>query len=159
VIAALLAVGCVVLAVVTGVRMYHTDGYLHADGDPYAVSIRDGDHMLFVADGDPVPSCTVRGASGALELESIDPGDNASLGIDDVEWVPFARFNSDGPSVSTTCSGDGEQVRVGAPAGNAQFVTLGVSVIAAMGLGLLGVVGLIVVAVLYISRRPKGVIG
>jgi hypothetical protein len=157
-IALALAVACTVYAVVSGVRMFHTDGYLVADGHAHTVQVQSGERMLFVPD-DSDPDCSVDAGAGALAVERLDSSGSSSVSTGGTDWYPFAKFTSDGPSVAVTCTGDGQQVRVGAPAGSAQIVALGVSILGAIGLGLLGVAGLVVVAVFYISRRPKAVTG
>jgi len=154
-IALVLAIVCVVVGVITGVRMFHTDGYLYADEAAHSFDLGKGSHMLFAEDGTAAPTCSVSDGSGELALENLDSSSGqTTISTGGLDWVPFAKFSSDGSSVSVTCTG-GPQVRVGAPAGETQFVILGISVIGAIGLGLLGLAGLIVVTVLYISRRPK----
>ncbi|MFL6157408.1 MAG: hypothetical protein ACJ72D_15045 [Marmoricola sp.] len=155
-IALVLAVVCVVVAVLTGVRMFHTDGYLDADGRAHSFPVGDGSHMLFAQDGVAPPTgCTTNDGSGDLALDYLDTSSQETISADGYDWHPFAKFSSDGSPVSVTCSGDGEQVRVGAPAGQAQFVILGFGAIGGIGFGLLGLAGLILVTVLYVSRRPK----
>jgi hypothetical protein len=156
-VALALAIACVVVAIVTGVKMFHTDGYVSADGTAHSFDLSRGSHMLFAQDGsDPPAGCTAQDSSGALALDTLDSSNTETVSAGGYDWYPFARFSSDGSAVSVTCSGDGaQQVRVGAPAGETQFVILGFSAIGAIGLGLLGLAGVIIVLVLYVSRRPK----
>ncbi|RNL79853.1 hypothetical protein [Nocardioides marmorisolisilvae] len=154
-IALVLAGVCVAVAIVTGVRLFHTDGYLYPDSKAHSFDRGKGSHMLFTqVDVEPPKECTATDGSGQLTLDAPDTSSDVTISTGGYDWEPFATFSSDGSRVSITCT-DGEQVRVGAAVGGNQFVVIGVSAIGALGLGLLGLAGLIVVAVFYIARRPK----
>ncbi|MET3960528.1 hypothetical protein ABIE44_000462 [Marmoricola sp. OAE513] len=152
-----LAVVCGVLFGVTVVRSLSTDGYLPADGEAHAISLDDsGDHMLYFPTEEGAPQCAVTedGAAVAVEPLTEDVGDY-DVGTDGETWIPFAEFSTDGTSVDITCSAAEEEVRVGAPFGESQLITIGITAIGALAFGILGLVGTIVVAVLFISRRPR----
>lgn len=151
-----LAVACGVLFGVTVVRTLSTDGYVAADGERHTVTLDDsGDRMLFFATDTGTPTCTVDG----LPADDItDDVSDYDVGTDGETWLPFAEFSTDDTSVDLVCTAaDGipEDVRIGPPLGESQLITIGVTAIGALAFGVLGLVGTIVVAVLYISRRPR----
>ena len=154
----LLAIAAVVVAIVTAVRMYDTEGYLFADSRSHPFALDSGDHMLFTPDASTVPRCTVT-SDAEVPVTSLDADGQETLKVRQIDWRPFARFHSDGGDLAITCAGEAEQVRIGAPAGTTQFVVIGVSIIGALALGVLGIVGLIVVAVLFFTRKPRSVTG
>jgi len=157
-IALLIAIACIVYAVMVGVGLFKTDGYVTADGTASTVELqRSGQRMLFAEVGGPAPDCVVTENGSTLAVDPVDESDPESLDVDGGTWVPQFAFTADGTTVQVTCTGNGESVRVGAPAGESEFIRIGVSSIAALGFGLIGVIGLIVITVLYVSRRPRKV--
>lgn len=152
------ALACVVVAVYVGIGMFRTDNYVASDSGPQPVSLRGaGIHMLFADAAGPRPACAVSENGHRLRTTPVDTSE--TIDIEDVSWRPFLEFTSAGTSVEVQCVGRAGTIRVGAPAGDAQFFELGIAGLAAFGFGVLGLAGLIIVLVLFLSRPSRKVTG
>jgi hypothetical protein len=150
-----LALGAYAAFVIVG--LFHTDGYV-GGGGPQVVALDDaGDHMLFaIADTLP-PACTVTEGGTPLALDAVS--ETETVDLDSGSWVPFASFTTSGHQVEVACDLVSGSVRVGAPAGEGEYVQIGVASIGAVVLALGSVAALIVVLVLILSRPSRKITG
>jgi hypothetical protein len=151
-----LAIGGVVIGVLTGIRLFETDGYVVADGLPHTIALDDGDYELFSQTGlQEPPQCTTRGSSEPVSLTEVN--NDSTVSINGLDWVPFAKISTVDQDVAITCDGVNERIRVGSPVDGSAIVTLAVSIIAAVVLGLVGLAALVVTTVLWFTRAPRTV--
>jgi len=138
---------------------FHTDGYLDAGAGSQVIELDSpGRHMLFAIDGTSSPICKV--TDGATPLALTGVSETETVDLDTGSWAPFASFTSEGTAVQVSCVRDaGTAIRVGAPAGEGEYIRIGIAVIAAVGLGVVGLVVTIVVAVLFLTRPSRRVTG
>jgi hypothetical protein len=116
-----------------------------------------GDHMLFaIADTLP-PACIVTEGGTPLVLDRV--AETETVDLDSGSWVPFASFTTEGHQVEVVCDLASGSVRVGAPAGEGEYVRIGVAGVGAAVVGLGSLAGLIVVLVLFLSRPSRRVTG
>jgi hypothetical protein len=149
------ALGAYAAFVIVG--LFHTDGYVDGRGAQVVALDEAGDHMLFaIADTLP-PACTVTEGGTPLALDAVS--ETETVDLDSGSWVPFASFTSEGHQVEVICDLDSGSVRIGAPAGEGEYVRIGVASIGANGLGLGSLAALIVVLVLFFSRPSRKVTG
>ena len=156
-VALALAVALAVYAGFLIVGLFHTDGYVDAGGSQTVVLDDSGEHMLFaIADTAP-PACTVTENGAPLALETVSATE--TIDLDSGSWAPFASFTTAGRQVQVGCDLATGSVRVGAPAGEGEYIRLGIALIAAAVLGLAGLAATIVLAVLFFSRPSRRVTG
>jgi hypothetical protein len=150
-----LALGAYAAFVIVG--LFHTDGYVDGGGTQAVALDEAGDHMLFaIADTLP-PACAVTEAGAPLVLDPVS--ETETVDLDSGSWVPFASFTSEGHQVEVTCDLASGSVRVGAPAGEGEYVRIGVAGVGAVALALGSLAALIVVLVLFLSRPSRKVTG
>jgi hypothetical protein len=139
------------------VGLFHTDGYVEGGGAQVVALDDAGHHMLFaIADTLP-PACTVTEGGTPLVLDRV--AETETVDLDSGSWVPFASFTSEGHQVEVICDLTTGSVRVGAPAGEGEYVRIGFASIGAIALGLASLAALIVVLVLVVSRPSRRITG
>lgn len=166
--------GLLVLAVVifvggliwTIVGVTKTDGTFPADGTPASVtSPADEKRMLFMEDSDlpadpfddsdpAEPECTITDGSGE-ERDLDDVTGRVTVSNSDGDWRGIATFNSGDGDLSVTCTGDGVDMRIGAPLGFGFAAGLVVSIVLPMILGSIGALILLITTILYLTRPPR----
>jgi hypothetical protein len=92
-----------------------------------------------------------------LALTPVDETETVST--DGQDWRPFAEFTTDGRRVEVQCAGANSAVRIGAPAGEGEYLRVGIAFIAALGLGVVGLAASVLVLVLILTRPPRRVTG
>jgi hypothetical protein len=137
---------------------FHTDGYVRPGaGGQTVVLDGSGRHMLFAIANTPTPRCTATENGTPLALDAVS--ETETVDIDTGSWVPFASFTTVGRQVQLSCDLSVGSVRVGAPAGEGEYIRIGVAFIAAAVLGLAGLALTIVLGVLFLSRPSRKVTG
>ena len=153
----LLAVALGAYAAYVIVGLFHTDGYVDGGGAQVVALDDAGNHMLFaIADTLP-PACIVTEGDTPLVLDPVS--ETETIDLDSGSWVPFASFTSEGHQVEVICDLASGSVRVGAPAGEGEYVRIGVASVGAIVVGLGSLAALIVVLVLFFSRPSRKVTG
>ena len=128
---------------------FRTSGPIGFDSEPGT------ERMLFVRSGAAEPSCTVRDGTGA-ERPLDHPAATTTVTTGGTEWTGFATFDSGDGNLTIRCT-TVTRIRVGDPLGAGFVVRLLVTILAPMGLGLLGMAVLVVTAVLWFTRPPRAV--
>ncbi|MBO9520164.1 MAG: hypothetical protein J7518_01400 [Nocardioidaceae bacterium] len=155
-----------VLAVVAGavggitlVRLLHTDGYVEVGVGALPVDLdKAGKHMLFADSHAPgPPPCRVAENGDPLALTPVD--ETETVTTDGQDWRPFAEFSTDGRRVEVECAGASGSVRIGAPAGEDEYLRIGVAFVGALGLGVVGLAASVLVLVLILTRPSRRITG
>ena len=157
-VALVVALACGVYGGFTIADLFHTDGYVRAGGGAQTVVLDGaGEHMLFGLADTARPTCSVTESGTPLPLDRVS--ETETVDVSTGSWVPFASFTSDGSQVEVSCDLTAGSVRVGAPAGEGEYIRIGISIIAAAVLGLGGLVVTILVGVLFLTRPSRKVTG
>jgi hypothetical protein len=157
-IALAIALACGVFGGLTIAGTFHTDGYVLPGATGQAIELdKTGEHMLFTTSDASAPLCVVTEGGPPLDLKVETETNTVDNGTG--SWVPFASFTTESTRIEVTCEDAQGSIRVGAPAGRDQFIRIGLSFIGAAVMGLLGLAGTIVVAVLFFSRPSRKVTG
>jgi hypothetical protein len=158
-VALVLAVLGAVIGGLTLARLLHTDGYVELGVGALPVDLdKAGKHMLFADDAVPgPPPCRVSENGVPLALTPVDETETVST--DGQDWRPFAEFSTGGKRVEVECLGANGSVRIGAPAGESEYVRIGIAFVAALGLGVVGLAASVLVLVLILTRPPRRVTG
>lgn len=157
----------IVAGLATGVLMivqsvggfFSIDATIHADGQTRQVTVEtDRDRMIWIDQFDQ-PSCTIKDAATGEEVAYEGLGNTAYTKWDDGrEWQGDGTFDPGSGDLAVTCTPDGGPIQIGPePEFGALVGGLAAGILIPLLLGVAGFVGLIVVAVLYVTGRPRNV--
>lgn len=154
--AAFLVAGIVLAAVVVSVfvGMTHTDGYVPPDGHAHRVAVGAGEHMIFSTE----PLSRPFQCEGGHAVHFIYDG-STTFSINGTTWYPRISVTTNRARAITCTNRSQTQLRIGGPVSGARIVGSLIGGFAAALLGFLGIVGLVVVAIIYFTRPPRSVTG
>jgi len=154
----LVSAACIVVVIVQLVQVFHTDGHVLADASRHTVHLSGSeDHALFAPDHAEIPRCRVFADGTALPLTA---DDSLTISDTDDDWVSFAGFTTSADEVQVVCVSDQRVVvRVGGTIADGGAVFIGIAALGAVGSGLLGFAGLVVIAVLFFTRPRRTATG